>query len=397
MDDNLTPSPDRLPDALLIVLAVSIRRRKLILQVALGVALLSIVAAVLLPRRYMARAVILPPRQTGSFGETMMAQLGGLGTLASLGGSSLGLKNPNDLQVSLLRSQTVEDAMIRQFHLEHLYHCDYLSETRKQWEKASSVDDGDKDGLIRLSVSDRDAARAAAMANAWVQQYIHFTENLAVTEASQRRLFFQHQLESARADLALAEENLKQTQQRTGVIEIDTQARAMIAAAAMLRAQVVAKQVEIRGIRQFAADQNPDFIRAEQELAGLQAQLASLDAASDRRDGDLSAPGGRITEDGLEYTRALREVKYRQTIVDLLSRQFEVARIEEARQGSVAQIVDPALVPDRPNLTLKFFLGFGAPFFGLFFGLLAGLTAEGLSIARSRGIPQLAAALESTR
>src|SRR5262249_19221672 len=159
------------------------------------------------------------------------------------------------------------------------------------------------------------------------------TASLAVTEASQRRRFFEGQLDAARADLAQAEEGLENTQQRTGVIEIGSQARAMIASAAMLHAQVTAKEGEINGLRQFAGDKNPDLLRARQDLASLQSQLSNLDASSDRRDGDLSAPRGKISEAGLEYTRAMRNVEYCQAMVDLLSRQFEAARINEAGQG----------------------------------------------------------------
>ena len=308
----------------------------------------------------------------------MMAQLSNLGAMASAAGS-MGIKNPNDQQAALLKSRTVEDAMVERFHLQALYHRKYLSTTRKRWERATTIDNGLKDGLIRLSVTDRDPRRAADLANGWVEEYRRFTETLAITEASQRRLFFERQLSAAHEDLVRAEENMKQTEQRTGVIEIEGQARAMIASAAVLRGQLAAKQVEIRAMREFAADQNPDLVRAEQELAGMEGQLSAMDAASDRSTGDLIAPKGTVTQAGLDYSRAMREVKYRETIQDLLTRQYEGARVDEARQGALIQIVDPAVAPDRPS-PYRFWVVLGALLGALPLALLTVWAAEVLAI-----------------
>ncbi len=131
--------------------------------------------------------------------------------------------------------------MVERFHLQAEYHKRYVSSARKRWERMTAVDNGLKDGLIRVSVTDRDPRRAAELASGWVEEYRRLTASLAVTEASQRRLFFERELNGARGDLERAEDNLKDTEQRTGVLEIDGQARAMIASAAMLRAQVAAK------------------------------------------------------------------------------------------------------------------------------------------------------------
>jgi uncharacterized protein involved in exopolysaccharide biosynthesis len=218
------------------------------------------------------------------------------------------------------------------------------------------------------------------MANAWVEEYRRFTATLAITEASQRRLFFERQLSAAHEDLARAEEDMQKTEQRTGVIEIESQARAMIASAAVLRGQLAAKQVEIRAMREFAADQNPDLVRAEQELTGMEGQLAAMDAASDRSTGDLVAPKGTVTQAGLDYTRALREVKYRETIQDLLTRQYEGARVDEARQGTQVQVVDPAVVPDRPASTYRHWIALGVLAVSLPLALLTALIAELIAI-----------------
>jgi uncharacterized protein involved in exopolysaccharide biosynthesis len=214
------------------------------------------------------------------------------------------------------------------------------------------------------------------MANAWVDEYRRFSATLAITEASQRRLFYERQLSAAREDLAHAEEEMKLTEQRTGVIDIEGQDRSMIAAAAVLRGQLAAKQIEIKAMREFAAEGNPDLQRAQQEAAGMEAQLAQMDAASDHRTGDLIVPKGTVTQAALDYVRAMREVKYRETIQDLLTRQYEGARVDEAREGALIQIVESAAVPDRPDSGHKLWIFLGGLILSLPFALIVAIGAE---------------------
>lgn len=277
-----------------------------------------------------------------------MAQLSSLGGMAG-GAAGLGIKNPNDQQIALLKSRTVEDAIVAKFHLEQLYHKKYLSSARKKWERMTTADNGLKDGLIRVSVTDSDPQRAAAMANAWVQEYKSFSASLAITEASQRRLFYEQQLDDSHQALVRAEAAMAQTEQRTGVIDLEGQDRSMIASAASLRGQLAAKQIEIKAMRDFAGPANPDLKRAEDEASGLEAQLAAMDADANRKTGDLIAPPGKVTQASLEFASALREVKYREALQDLLMRQYEGARVDEAREGALIQVIEPAVPPDRPS------------------------------------------------
>jgi len=363
----------------LIWLRVAVKRKKLVWITALGILISGLTIALSLPSRYTAVVVIMPPQAGGaSSSAAMMAQLSGVGALASSGGG-MSIKNPNDQQVALLKSRTVEDAIVERFHLQNVYHRKYMSTARTSWERHTHVDNGLKDGLIHLSVTDRDAAGAAQMANGWVEEYRRFSATLAITEASQRRLFYERQLSIAHDDLSRAEEDMKQTEQRTGIIDAEGQDRTMIASAAVLRGQLAAKQVEIRAMREFAADQNPDLQRAQQELTALEGQLAAMDAANDRSTGDLIAPKGTVTQASLDYSRALREVKYRETIQDLLTRQYEGARVDEARQGSLVQVVDPAVVPDRPSYLFKIWIAVGAIVFCVPLALVAARAAESVS------------------
>jgi tyrosine-protein kinase Etk/Wzc len=363
--------------SLLDLLIVIIARRHLIIRMTLCLALVGVITSLLLPIKYTASTAILPPQQNSSTGAAMMAQLGSLGSIASLGGGALGLKNPNDLQVAMLKSRTVEEAMVNRFHLQERYHAKRKSDARKRFEQIAEIDNGSKDGLIRVAITDPEAQYAADMANGYVEEYKKFSATLAVTEASQRRLFFEQQLSQAKDNLATAEEDLKRTEQKTGLIQLDAQTRTAIQLVAELRAQIAAKQVEISAMRSFATAENPALQIAEQQLEGLRSQEQKMGAASENSPNQL-VPKGNIQESGIEYVRKLRDVKYYETIFDLLARQYEVAKIDEARQGSVVQIVDRAIVPDRRSSPQRTLIVLGAIAFGIFLGIIWAFVAEGL-------------------
>ena len=377
---NPVAAADEVEVSLLDLLLVLARNRALILKTTLSLTFIGCLLAFLLPTRYTASTAILPPQQTGSAGAALMAQIGNLGSVASLaGGGALGaLKNPNDLQVAMLRSRTVEDAMVDRFHLMELYKEPIRSEARKKLEKWIDIENGAKDGMIRISVTDRDPQLAERMANGYVEEFKRFTGSLAVTEASQRRLFFEQQLVGAKDNLANAEEDLKKTEQQTGVVQLDTQARAVIGSVAQLRAQIAAKEVQIGAMRAYATSENPDLQVAEQELAGLRAQEQKMGASSDEGLNMLPIPKGNMQQAGLDYVRKLRDVKYYETIFDLLARQYEVAKVDEARQGAVIQVVDRAVVPDRHSSPKRLLIIAGATVLGLIFGIVWAFAEKGL-------------------
>jgi tyrosine-protein kinase Etk/Wzc len=329
---------------LLIVLA---RHKRFILLFTLGAAVIAAVIALLIPNRYTATTIVLPPAQS-SASSSMLSQLG-FSPLASFAGASLGIKNPGEMYVALLHSRTVEDAMIQRFGLMARYRKKTMYDTRLALEQRSAATLGSRDGLIRISVEDRDPKLAAEIANAYVDEFRKLSASLAMTEAAQRRLFFQQQLLDAKEKLAAAEEAMKKTEQSTGVLQMDSQAKSLIETAAALRGQVVAKEVQIQAMRSYATEDNPELVVARQQLAALQAQLAKLAGAGQSSDSDLLVPKGRIPEAGMEYVRKLRDVKYYETITELIAKQFEIAQLDEARQGAVIQVADVAVPPDRKS------------------------------------------------
>ena len=341
---------------LLDVMILLVDRWKFILWFTLAVSALTAVAVLILPSKYKAETVLLPPQQNSNAGSALLSQIGGSSALASLAGTSLGIKNPGDMYVALFRSRTVEDALIGQFGLMERYHTKRMSDARTAFEGRSSVVAGAKDGLIRIDVTDRDPKMAAAIANGYVDQYRKLSANLAITEAAQRRAFFQLQMLEANENLAAAEAAMTHTQEKTGVLSLDSQARSLIESAAVLRGQISAKEVELQAMSSYATPDNPQVVLAQQQLAALREQLAKLSGTASNTSSDILLPKGSIPQAGMEYLNKLRDVRYYETIVELMAKEFEMAKLDEAREGAVVQVVDAATPPDKrsfPKRTLS--------------------------------------------
>ena len=191
--------------------------------------------------------------------------------------------------------------------------------------------------------------------NGYVDEFRKLSASLAITEAARRRVFFEQQLRDAREKLTKAEEAMRKTQQSTGVLQIDSQARALIESTAVLRAQVAAKTVQIQGMRSFATEDNPELVLAKQQLAALESQLEQLAGSQKDTGSDIVLSKGRVTGAGLEYLRRYRDLKYNETVFELLAKALEIAKLDEAREGEIVQVVDAAVPPDKkasPHRTL---------------------------------------------
>jgi capsule polysaccharide export protein KpsE/RkpR len=208
----------------------------------------------------------------------------------------------------------------------------------------------EKSSLINISVEDHDAKRAAAMANAYVDQLHILMSHLAVTSAAQRRIFFEQQVDQEKEKLANAEVALEKTEMKTGIIEPQGQAQAVIVTIMQLRAQIAAREVELESLRTSATDQNPEVITLQSQIAGLRTQLADFEKGhpqSAEMVGDVLTPTSEVPAASLEYLRRMRDVRYQETLFEFMVRQYEMARVDEAKQGQMIQVVDAALVPER--------------------------------------------------
>jgi uncharacterized protein involved in exopolysaccharide biosynthesis len=256
--------------------------------------------------------------------------------------SPLAIRNPNDLYVGMLKSRTVADSLIARFELQKSYDKDTMSDTRKKLANNTIIASG-RDGIITIEFEDRDSKRAAAIANAYVEELYKLTTSLAVTEASQRRLFFESQLKQARDQLAQAELSLRQAIDKGGLAGVDVQSRAILEPSAQLRAQIALREVQVNAIRIFATEQHPDIARLRHEISSMKRELAKLEGG----DGETKPAAG--TSAGFENLRRFKDVKFLERLTELLTQQFEAAKIDEAKDSSIVQVLDSAVEPDRKS------------------------------------------------
>lgn len=333
---------------LLIVLA---KHKRLVLGVPLVAAVATAIITLFLPNIYTGTTRILPPQQSASAASALLNQLGGGlgGLLGAAGGAALGVRNPNDLYIGMLKSRTVADSLISRFELGKVYGEDRPSDIRKRLEKETTIGAG-RDGIIAIEVDDKDPKRAADLANGYVDELRKLTKVLAVTEASQRRLFFEQQLLQAKDSLTAAEIAARQGLQKGGIAQVDAQGRSMIAVTARLRAEISAKEVQLGAMRTFAAEGNPELQRTQQELESLRRELSRVEGSSPLTAlGKGESSGGS----GLDNLSRLRDVKYYEFLYELLAKQYELAKIDEAKDSVVIQVVDVAIPPDRKSKPLR--------------------------------------------
>jgi uncharacterized protein involved in exopolysaccharide biosynthesis len=362
---------ERMEDEIsLMDLAIMLAKHKMIILGApLFVAFVAVMVTLLMPNIYTADTKILPPQQQQSSASAMLNQLGALSGMAG----AAGIKNPNDTYVAMLKSRTLQDNLILRFKLQMVYGNKSPEKTRKKLAEATKITSG-KDGLIIVQVDDKNPQRAAMLANGYVQALQQMTQVFAVSEASQRRLFFEKQLLQAKQSLSDAEIRLKQLQENTGVIQLDSQARLLIETAAGLKGQIAMKEVELGAMRTFATANNPDYLRIQQMLAGLREQLAKVETGT--------VTTSKVPETGLEYLRKVRDLKYAETIYEMLAKQFEMAKIDEAKESSVIQVLDKAVVPEQKSKPKRGMIVLLAAVATVFFAILWAFITEALQNAK---------------
>jgi len=324
---------------LMIVLA---KHKKLICIVPLIAAVVSAGVSLALPETYKAAVKLLPPQQQQSGASALLAQFGGV---ASMAAGVAGLKNPNDLYVGMLKSRTIADRLIARYDLKKVYQTELAESARMRLSENTAIASG-KDGLITIEVEDRDQKRVAKLANSYVDELFNLTRTLAVTEAAQRRLFFERELESAKNKLAKAEIALKSALEKHGVISVDVESRTAVETMARLRAQISAKEIELNSMRAFVTSSHPEFQRAQEELNSLRGQLSKIENGQEKQGGEESA-GANVQQGGLESIQRFRDLKYFQMLYELLVKQYEAARLDEAKDPSIVQVLDPAVEPEH--------------------------------------------------
>jgi tyrosine-protein kinase Etk/Wzc len=375
-----------------LVFVLSDARKRIAIYV-LAAMIIGAVIAVLTKPSFTASALIMPPQQSQSTLTSLLSQLGSLASLT--GGGTSQVKSPADMYIGVLESRTIADHLIEKFHLQGLYKARTMEDTRIVLKKHSKFV-ATKDGLIHITVEDHSPTRASDMTNAYVDELYQMNSHLAITEAAQRRVFFDQELANEKSALTTAEDALKQMEEKTGVIQLSGQAESIIRSIAQLRAEVAAREVELQATKTFATEQNPDAMRLQEEINSLRSQLSKLE--NDPRAAQLGAgnmQAGKVPAVGLEYARRLRDVRFNETLYELLTKQYEAARIDEAKAAPVIQVVDRAVPPDKKSSPHRVLLTLGFGFAG--FLLACGVSITERTLDRMQQVPEYAAKVSRFR
>jgi uncharacterized protein involved in exopolysaccharide biosynthesis len=331
---NMAPETDD-EISLLDLLQTVVENLRLLVLGPLAVGVLALGISFLITPTFTATTKFLPPQQQQSAAAAMLQSLGALGGLA---GAATGLKNPNDQFVSFLQSRSLQDTLIERFKLKERYESEFQEDARKELSENARVSSG-KDGLITVDVDDHDPDFAAELANAHVQELTLLLGRLAVTEAQQRRLFFEKQLADAKTKLTQAEQALQASGVNMSALKASPEAA--VSGLAQLQASITAQEVKVATMRSYLTESAPDFRQALTELNALRAQLSKAEASQPKSQGDS------------DYVAKFRDFKYYETLFELFAKQYELARVDESREGAVIQVVDVAQTPEKKSKPKK--------------------------------------------
>ncbi len=325
----VVPAGSGHPDIGLIDIAIPLAASKVrIALFGLASGALMFGATFLLKPTYTAKTTLLPPQQQQS---SMAAALANLGSLGNLAGNAVSVRTPADQFAALLESVTIRDRIVDTFQLMKVYEVDYRVDARRRLEQNVRVSIGKKDGLISVEVDDVEAARAASIANRHVEELRVLTGRLALTEAAQRRELFEKQLHETRDNLARAQKALEESGFNAGALRVEPKASAEDYA--RVRAELAAAEVRLQAFRRSLTDEAPEVQRQLAIIGSLRTQLSRAETSAGGAKGD--------------YIEKYREYRYQETLFELFSRQFEIARLDEARDGMSIQVIDPATPPER--------------------------------------------------
>ena len=340
---NLSPAVN--PDVinLLDYLEVIAKRWRMIVMVTAAAAVISVAYSLTLPNIYSSTALILPPQQDSGMMGMMSALTGGM---ASLAGDLLGKGTPADLYVGILNSRAVKDTIIDRFKLMEVYEQKYRLDTYKSLDAKVDIAAGKKDGIISITVEDKNPKLATDLANAYVEELGNLSVKLNITGAGQNKGYLEERLAKTKVDLTRAEEALKSFQSTNKAIDVPEQAKAAILGVAQLKAQLAVQEVQLAGLRSRFTDTTQDVIDMKAAVSNLRAQIAQVEG---KGRGSSIPSVGSVPELGQEYVRLMREFKVQEAIFELLTKQYEMVKLTEAKDVSTMQIIQKATVPDKKS------------------------------------------------
>jgi capsule polysaccharide export protein KpsE/RkpR len=354
------------------------RKRRLIGRITAVGTVLALVIALLIPNRYQSVVKLMPPEQSTGAGLAMLAAMAGQGGsgsltagLGSMASDLLGVRSTGALFTDILYSRSVEDRLIDRFDLRKVYSDKYYQDTRKDLAGFTAVSEDRRSGVITLAVADRDRRRAQQMAQAYVEELNRMVALVSTSAARRERIFLEGRLQQVKRDLDTASSQFAEYASRNTVIDVTSQTKAMVESAATLQGQLIAAESELEGLQQIYTANNVrvrslkarvDELRSQlQKMGGSDASAASTSTdASQPRSDQLYPSIRKLPLLGVRWADLYREVKIQETIFELLTQEYEVAKIQEAKETPTVKVLDPASWPERkssPHRTVIVLLG----------------------------------------
>jgi len=376
MNDTTNPSvpaPDE-DEISLLDLATALGEEKATLfAIPFITTVVAVVVSLLMTPIFTAKTVVMPPQQQQSGAAAALASLGGLAGLAGAAGA---IKSPDEMYVALLGSDSLQNRLITDLKLQERYEAKTLTETRAELKTQVRFSADKKSGLLNIEADDKDPAFAAELANRHVVELRTMLGRLAVTEAQQRRVFYEQQIQQTQDKLALVEVAFRAAKEKSGMQVTTVLAETGVRASAELRGQIAAREVQLQAMSRFATAQNPDTQRIASELAALRAQLNKTEQGS----GESKVAASPLHQ---EAVKSYRDVKVQEAMLEVLIRQYELARVDEAKEGPLIQQVDVAVAPERKSKPKRAIMVLVAAFAGLFLGVLVAFVRRALKKAQS--------------
>ncbi len=332
---------------LLELLLVIVQHKKMIFLTCLVTFIVTCGITLLMPNIYTSTARILPPKDSKG---GLSSMLGGMSDLAALAGISTG-GGSGELYIGMLKSRTVSDAIIDRFNLMEHYEWETRTGAYSNLATKAKFTLGKDDGILSVSFEDEDPKLAADIANAYIDELQKLNVKINLNNAGRERVFLENRLDLVRNDLAKAEDALKEFQEKNKAIRIDAQASAIIEAIASLKGELASKEVELGVLLSSQTEQNPQVIALREGIAQIKDQISRLERSPDGKkvSDDIFMATSDVPELGVQYARLLRNFKVQETLYELLTKQYEVAKISEAKNMSTIQVLDDASPPDRKS------------------------------------------------
>ena len=332
------PSIDHIEEdvSFLDILTVIGHYKGMILGMTLIFTLVAVLVSLIMTPIYTGRSLVMPPQQQQSSASSALA---GLSSVAGLAGGALGLKSQDDMYISFMTSEGFQKKIIERFELHSRYRADLLIDARQALNKHVRLGSDKKSSLMSIEVDDPDPVFAANMANAYVQELGIFLGKIAITEAQQRRLYFENQIKKTQDDLAQAETTFRETQERSGLQIPSAVADIGIKEIAELHGQIRARELQLQAMSSFATPQNAEVKKLMTELLAMRTHLGKLEMGSSTEGAKGALQQGALL--------AYRNMKVQESILESLVKQYEFAKVDESKDAPLVQVVDAATPPER--------------------------------------------------